>query len=484
MLISDPFKSKDLLLGEWLRRVSLKKISLSFRAQYQTPNTQNQLISKSNVERLSLIFPTHSVWIQYRIMKSKFVFHTSIVLLSLLGLNDSIYGKDHLPSDTVRHEVNTTFSISGYAKYLQSTLFVHDGFAGVPSNLLDQFLGNSIHDHLIHLRLNSTLQVGQFVFHAGWRVRTFYGDQPRLYRLIGADYGKEIDRYANDQADLSDLWFNKKGWVVHSVFDRAYVAWQGKQDEIRVGRQRINWGRASLWNPNDVFNAYSFIDFDYEERPGTDAIRWTHTLGNFNSFEIAARVTDSLEGCTFAALYKGYLKSVNYQVLTGYVQNDLALGGGWEADLGMWGWKGEGTVFIPLENEDGLNTALSLSTDFSRTWESGFLVGGGYLLNTSATGESSLFADLNERVNARNLYPYRHSLFVQIGYPMTPLFNTNLAVVYSPSKENTLFISPVLSYSLASNWDVDLTGQIIAQDNGKAFISPLQAFFLRLRWSI
>ena len=87
-------------------------------------------------------------------------------------------------------------------------------------------------------------------------------------------------------------------------------------------------------------------------------------------------------------------------------------------------------------------------------------------------------------MDARNLYPYRHSLFGQIGYPVTPLFNTNLAVVYSPGEENTLFISPVLAYSLASNWDLDLTGQIVAQDNGRSYNSPLQAFFLRLRRSL
>ncbi len=387
-------------------------------------------------------------------------------------------------TDTTGRRVDLTFRMSGYAKYLQSSLLLNGGFAGVPPDLLDQFLGNSIHDHLVHLRLNTSLEVGNIVFHTGWRVRTFYGDQPRLYRLIGEDYGKEIDRYANDQTDLSSLWLNRKGWVIHSVLDRAYVEWRGKWDEIRLGRQRINWGRASLWNPNDLFNAYSFIDFDYEERPGTDALRWTHTFGNFTSLEVAARWADSLSGTTIAALYKGYYKGINYQALAGYYRDDLAIGGGWEADLGMWGWKGESTVFIPLSTTDQRSTVVSLSTDLTRTWESGLLLGGGYLLNTSASSSSaSLFADLNERVDARSLYPYRHSILGQIGYPVTPLFNTSLAVVYSPGKENTLFISPVLSYSLASDWDLDLTGQIVAQDNGEKYTSPLQAFFLRLRWS-
>lgn len=401
-------------------------------------------------------------------------------VLFFLGWSYSLHAS--VQADSLSNKVESSLTVSGYAKYLQSTLLVGGGFAGVPDALLDQFLGNSIHDHLIHTRLDAKLQVGPVALHAGWRVRTFYGDQPRLYRLIGEDYGKEIDRFANDQADLSSLYLNRKGWVIHAVFDRAFLEWRGKRDEVRLGRQRINWGKASLWNPNDLFNAYSFIDFDYEERPGADALRWTHTLGDFSSFEMAIRAADSLKGSTLAGLYKGYIKGLNYQVLAGYHQDDLAVGGGWEADLGMWGWKGEGTVFVPLSKVTR-STVVSISTDLTRSWESGLLIGGGYLLNTSASSQASLFADLNERVDARNLYPYRHSIFGQIGYPVTPLFNTNLAAVYSPGEEKTLFISPVLSYSLASNWDLDLTGQIVAQDNGRNFNSPLQAFFLRLRWS-
>ena len=56
-------------------------------------------------------------------------------------------------------------------------------------------------------------------------------------------------------------------------------------------------------------------------------------------------------------------------------------------------------------------------------------------------------------------------------------------MVYSPVDGHPVFLSPVLTYSVASNWDLDLTGQIVGEDNGKHFVSPLQALFLRLRWS-
>ena len=51
---------------------------------------------------------------------------------------------------------------------------------------------------------------------------------------------------------------------------------------LRIGRQRINWGVNLAWNPNDLFNAYSLIDFDYQERPGSDAIRFQYYMGDLS----------------------------------------------------------------------------------------------------------------------------------------------------------------------------------------------------------
>lgn len=387
-------------------------------------------------------------------------------------------------SDSTKMSIQERITISGYIKYLQSSFLAWNGFGGLPSNLVDQFLGNAIHDHLIHHRLNLGVNLSRsFSVQIGMRNRLFYGDQPRLYDVGGLVYGEAIDQDANDVLDLSLIPLNKKSWVAHTILDRAFVEWRGTRDEIRIGRQRVNWAVATLWNPNDLLNAYSFIDFDYEERPGADAVRWIHYFKNEKSFELALRPADTLGGYTFAGLYKGYTRGINYQLLAAWHQEDFALGLGWEADLGAAAWKLESTVFVPADMEKDRGTVVVVSTDWMRTWQNGLLAGAGYLLNTGATSNTNLFADFNERLSARNLYPFRHSLFVQASYPVTPLLSTSLAAVYSPGNSNALFISPVVSYSLATDWDLDLTGQILVQDDGKTWNSPIQAFFLRLRWS-
>ena len=401
-----------------------------------------------------------------------------LCLGSLAGMSTSL--------DSLARPWSERIQVSGYVKYLQSSLLVGGEFAGVPPALLDQFLGNAVHDHLIHHRMDVRIALSrQWHLQVGWRNRLFYGDQPRLFGLIGEDYGREVDRFANDRIDLSILPLNKRSWVIHSILDRASLEWRGLNDEIRIGRQRVNWGVATLWNPNDLLNAFSFIDFDYEERPGSDALRWTHYFRDFSNLDVAIHPGDSLTGSTLAAVYRGYRKGVNYQILAGFHQGDIAFGGGWEANLGQAAWKVEGTVFLPIQSLEGArdNVVVALTTDWTRSWENGLLMGFGYLLNTGARADAALLADLNERVSARNLYPYRHSIFLQSSYAFTPLFTGALALVYSPVDGHPVFLSPVLSYSLATNWDLDLTGQIVGEDSGRHFVSPLQAFFLRFRWS-
>ena len=81
-----------------------------------------------------------------------------VYVLMFVGFGCSLSAS--VPADSLSRKIESSLTISGYAKYLQSTLLVGGGFAGVPDALLDQFLGNSIHDHLIHTRLNAVLRIG------------------------------------------------------------------------------------------------------------------------------------------------------------------------------------------------------------------------------------------------------------------------------------------------------------------------------------
>ena len=82
--------------------------------------------------------------------------------------------------------------------------------------------------------------------------------------LIGTDQG---------WVDLSWNLLDEQSFFLNTTIDRLWVDLNYGKFQARIGRQRINWGQTLVWNPNDIFNVYSFFDFDYVERPGSDAIR-------------------------------------------------------------------------------------------------------------------------------------------------------------------------------------------------------------------
>ena len=65
----------------------------------------------------------------------------------------------------------------------------------------------------------------------------------------------------------------------------------------------------------------------------------------------------------------------------------------------------------------------------------------------------------------------------------TPLTHGSLTFVYSPNGNLLIFV-PSLTYSIASNWDMDLIGQtFFAKTPLKAFDNLGNVAYFRLKWS-
>lgn len=359
------------------------------------------------------------------------------------------------------------FSVDGYLKDLQ-TLFVFNGIP-IPGEV-------QIYDqNQIHNRINVKWQIApSLLFKVDFRNRVFWGD------LSTRDMIKGLDQ-ANDYFDLSVGESNNKGLAYHAMVDRLYLELTKGKWEVRLGRQRVNWGISTVWNPNDVFNAFSFTDFDYEERPGSDALRVRYYPGYASSLEIAAKMADSLEAAVIAGMGQFNAGGYDFQVLGGLVQNELALGAGWAGNIKGAGFKGEMTFFQPLEEGETSSFAATFGLDYL-TGKSLYL-GAGFLFNSNGQTNAGISNLFSFQLSAKNLYPYKYSLFLQGGYPITPLLNGGLALIYSPSKAHALFANPTISYSISQNWDLDLIGQVALESDGKKYRSPIQGAFIRVKMS-
>jgi len=170
----------------------------------------------------------------------------------------------------------------------------------------------------------------------------------------------------------------------------------------------------------------------------------------------------------------------DYQLLAGYVREDLALGGGWAGSIGNAGFKGEMTYFLPLKEEAHSAFALTFALDYQ--FSNSLYLNVGYLYNSEGRPNANIVQLFDFELSAKNLYPYRHAAFASAQYPITPLWNGSLTAIYSPGPANAFFLNPRIAYSLKANWDIDLTGQIVFFEN-EGYTSPLQALFLRTKWS-
>lgn len=393
----------------------------------------------------------HSVIVS--IEKAKYLLVCCLVFL----FSFSLQAQDKAPKN---------WNIQGYVKSLQG-LFIVDA-PGLPSQ--------SVTDNFLHYRLNlNWYPSDKWTFKMGLRTRYFFGEFSR----ITPNYGKLLDESGNDVLPLTLINAGKKT-IFHSIIDRAY--WQYNKDklEVRLGRQRINWGINTVWNPNDIFNAYSFTDFDYEERPGSDALRLQYYIGFSGSLEFAVKAFDNSDEVVAGALYRFNKKNYDFQILAGWSHQDLVLGGGWEGQIKNAGFKGEFSWFKSTQDSIANSFAAALSLDYS--FSNNLIFAGGMLYNYAASksDQSDIFSF---ELSARNLYPFEWSVFTSGTYPVTPLFTTSLALIYSPVAGHPLFVNPTLTYSLGQDLDVDLVGQIAFQGTEQGYQNNTQVYYIRVKWS-
>ncbi len=307
-------------------------------------------------------------------------------------------------------------------------------------------------------------------------------------RIMSGSMIKDFPQYQDiidvnkDFFDLSFVPAEGNGWFVHSVIDRAYLDWTEGKWQVTLGRQRINWGINLVWNPNDVFNTFSYFDFDYEERPGTDAVSLKYYTGQTSSAELVYKVADNTDEMALAGRYRFSKWNYDFQAIGGWVGPDLILGAGWAGDIRGGGFRGEITHYFPRESDSEDATVASVSGDY--TLPNSLYLHAGLLFNShgktgKADGLDPLF---NQDLSSKYLSFARYSLFGQVSYPVTPLLQADLSGIVNPS-DGSFYLGPALTYSLHTDLEFMLTGQFFFGEDGSEFGNIGQLYYGRIRWS-
>lgn len=366
--------------------------------------------------------------------------------------------------DMLPAQDSLTFQVRGYVKDMVTMIF--------PGN------NQSLLDNLVHNRINAELNYSSGIsLQAGIRNRIFTGN----FKQLSPDFGKNLNLSSNDWLPISALWFDKGATAMHTAIDRLFLEWNTGKWNLRFGRQRVNWGINLSFNPNDIFNAYNFLDFDYEERPGVDAARIQYYYNSTSGLDFVLKGGDSIQQAGTALRWFFNTKGYDFQLLAGLSNHDLSFGTGWAGFLGNTGWKGEISWFIPLEKGNKKIWVASTGIDYS--FGSGWFIYGSYLYSGNDDyGSLSPFTRTG-RLTAKNLYPYKHTFLSQISYQVSPIMTVSSSIIYSIDEIHPLVFSPGLRINVGNNWDLDFIGQHFIPLSSSQNSGDIHLLFIRIKMS-
>ena len=355
-------------------------------------------------------------------------------------------------------------TLKGYVSTMQSVMF-------------DSLSGPFLNENLIHNRLNFKGYVNENItFSAEFRNRLFTGDlvtpDHSYSTIIGTDYG---------MVDLSWNLLDEQSYFLNTTVDRLWVDLNYGKFQARIGRQRINWGQTLVWNPNDIFNVYSYFDIDYPERPGSDAVRIQYYPGYSSAVEIAVSA-DYLDKVTGAALYRFNKWGYDIQFLTGvFNSEDLVAGAGWSGAFGSVSFRGEASWFHSAKNfADSAGTVIA-TIGFDKTFRDNSMIQAQVMYCNNPVTLSGFGALYIGNMSTKQIAFSEFSAFGSYSYPVSPLMNISLSAMWFPDLKG-FYAGPSFDYSFAENAGLSIIWQHF-ENKVNGVRSGINIGFLRVKFS-
>ncbi len=365
-----------------------------------------------------------------------------------------------------------SFSIKGYLNDIQMMQF---------QKIDDPW----VFDNEVHNRIDvSWVPATWFSLGVGMRNRIFLGQSlsvnPSAKGSLTTDPG-----WINMTWDL----YSASSFMIVTQLDRAWVSFTDDIVQLTIGRQRINWGQTIVWNPNDIFNTYSYFDIDYPERPGSDAVRLQIYPSSTSVIEVATKA--NAEGkVTVAGMGRFNTGGYDIQFMTGLVDDqDFVIGAGWSGNISKAAFRGEINYYQPKKQFFDTTGTLLATVGADYTFANSLALTFQVMYNQLPPGyqPQGLASIYQPPASSKILSFAEWNIFLMGSYPFTPLFDASLAAIYYPDRKG-FFIGPTLNYSLRQNVDLSLFYQYFngwftntATNKEQHFFSSLLA--LRLKWT-
>jgi|WetSurMetagenome_2_1015567.scaffolds.fasta_scaffold34358_3 hypothetical protein len=384
------------------------------------------------------------------------------LILILASILPALKAQDSL-SVHASTEKKKAITLNGYVSTLQTAIF-------------DSLSGPFENENLIHNRLNFKAYISdKITVAAEFRNRLFTGDLLKLGDIY-TNMIKEDPGLVNMSWNL----INEQSVLLNTRVDRLWLDMHYEKIEFTLGRQRINWGQTLVWNPNDIFNAYSFFDVDYVERPGSDAARLQIFPSSSSVADFAIKM-DHERKVTAAGLYRFNAGGYDIQFLAGLANSeDIVIGTGWSGSLGSISFRGEASWFDPYEDFPKTIGTVLATGGFDKVFKDNSIAQVQVMYCNNPTSLGNLFNFYSGNLSAKDLAFSRFTAFGQFTWAANPLINLTGSGMWFPDLDG-YFAGLSLDCSLAENVDFSLIWQHF--DAPVGYEARINLGFIRIKYS-
>jgi hypothetical protein len=371
----------------------------------------------------------------------------------------------------------SSFEIKGYQKYLF-------GSSEYPQ------INERLNDHLLHSRLNTRWYPSQnFTAALELRMRAFYGES--VEKIPGYS---ELIKSKRSFVNLDWMAWKSSSSLGYFEIDRLFIDWHLNEFQLTAGRQRIAWGTSWVWNPTDIFNPLSVLDFDYEELPATDAVRLQYYTGAVSKIEIAYQPAKDSRNQIIAGLWNINKWNYDFNFIAGVRFNRWLAGLSWAGDILDAGFRGEILVNQKIKLSDNSNlislqnsiynfnkTIVNFSLSGDYTFPNSFYIHTEVLFNNNGKKENT-FLFQQEANSLGMLSAARWSLYQEFAYNISPLVRGIIFTIFNPD-DNSFVAVPSVSWSAITNFDLSLNAFFFGGSPLTEFGEYGTAIYFRLKYS-
>lgn len=274
--------------------------------------------------------------------------------------------------------------------------------------------------------------------------------------------------------DLEDDYADHRSLHARHRLYRGFISIKTPVADIFLGRQRIAWGAGRFWNPTDLFNPFSPIQLEREERIGVDAVLVEHNIDALS--KLSAAYAPSKQDSSAAVRVSGNATDTDYAVMVGEFEGDDVVGVEFAGRAGQAGVRAEATH---TRTEPGARYTRAL-VGIEYAFQNTLTVSFEYYYNGAGSSQRARY-DFTGLFTGAIHNVARHYLGSYAKYEITPLLRWDNYLVANLD-DHSRFYAPSLVYSVAAGVDWSVGMQLFDGSQGSEYGMLHNVFYTQLQW--